>query len=157
KVKWEREEGINIGEDRYQEVFRVPQLSDITTVYLVRLELLDENGKVLSNNLYWESSKTPVDFSELSYMKYDKLDLTYTTEETKDEYLVHAKVKNASDKLSFMNRLAIIRNDNKEEVLPSIWNDNFITVFPGEESTVEARVSKKDLNGSAFSVTVDNN
>jgi exo-1,4-beta-D-glucosaminidase len=156
-VKWEHEEAINVGEDRYQEIFRVPQLSDITPVYLVRLELLDENGKVISNNLYWESSKNPVDFSELSYMKYAKLDLTYTTEETKDEYLVSVKVKNTTDKLSFMNRLAIIRNDNKEEVLPTIWNDNFITVFPGEGNTVEARFSKKDLNGSAFSVIVDNN
>jgi exo-1,4-beta-D-glucosaminidase len=157
KMRWEREEGINIGEDRYQEVFRIPQLSDITPVYLVRLELLDEKGKVRSNNLYWESTKNPVDFSELSYLRNAKSELTYKTDETNDEYIVHVKVKNTFDKFSFMNRLAIIKTDNNEEVIPTIWNDNFISVFPGEENTVEARFSKKDLNGSSFSVIVADN
>ena len=56
-----------------------------------------------------------------------------------------------------MNRLAIIKKNNNEEVLPTFWDDNFITLFPGEEKTVEAKFAKKDLNGSAFSVVIDNN
>jgi exo-1,4-beta-D-glucosaminidase len=157
KVKWEREVVINIGEDRYQEIFKVPQLSDLTPVYFVKLELLDSNGKVLSDNFYWESTKTPMDFSELSKLENVKLDLTSKSEESKSEFKVTVKIKNTTQKLSFMNRLAVIRNDNNEEVLPTIWSDNFITLLPGEEKTVEANIAKKDLNGSAFSVVVDNN
>jgi len=156
KVRWEREVEINLGEDRYQEIFYVPQLSKMTPVYFVKLELIDGSGKILSSNLYWESSKTPTDFSELSNMENAKVNLTYKAEERNGEYWVHVKVKNPTNKLAFMNRLAIIKKNNNEEVLPTFWDDNFITLFPGEEKTVEAKFSMKDLNGSAFTVVVDN-
>jgi exo-1,4-beta-D-glucosaminidase len=148
---------IMMGADRYQALFSIPQISKISPVYFVRLELVDNVGKILSSNLYWESFKTPTDFSSLSNIENVKLDLSYKVEETKGEYLVHVNVKNPTKNLSFMNRLAIIRKDNNEEVLPTFWDDNFITLFPGEEKTVEAKFANKDLNDSAFSVVVDNN
>jgi exo-1,4-beta-D-glucosaminidase len=156
KTRWEREEKLNIGEDRYQEMFRVPQLSDITPVYFVKLELIDGNGKVVSDNFYWESSKETPDFSDLAKLENVKLDFTSKSEETKGEYIVVVKVKNTTNKLSFLNRLAVIKSNN-EEVLPTIWNDNFITLLPGEEKTVEARFSKNDLNGLGFTIVIDNN
>ncbi|MHB8581026.1 MAG: beta-mannosidase [Ignavibacteriaceae bacterium] len=182
KVRWEREMKINMGSDRYQEVFSVPQLSEITPIYFVRLELLDNAGKILSSNLYWESSKNPSGFynisnlseigkaelywdslathpvfSDLSKLEKVKLDLSYKIEDKGGEYWVHVKVKNPTKELSIMNRLAIIKKDDNEEVLPTFWDDNFINLFPGEERTLEAKFAKKDLNGSKFSVVVDNN
>lgn len=157
KVKWEREEKINIDGNSYQEVFNVPQLSEITPVYFVRLELRDEAGKLLSSNLYWKSSKVPQDYSELSIMENIKLDLSYTVENRQEEYWVHIKVKNPTSKLSFMNRLAILRKDNNEEILPTFWDDNFVTLFPGEERNLVAKFSKKDLSHTAFTVVADNN
>ncbi|MHB8851745.1 MAG: glycosyl hydrolase 2 galactose-binding domain-containing protein [Ignavibacteriaceae bacterium] len=156
KEIWNREEDINIGEDRYVEAFNIPRLQGITPIYFVKLELINKAGKIISSNLYWESSKEPLDFSELSNRKNPKPVLTYTTEETKDEFTIHVKVKNTTDKLSFMNRLTIVRKDNNEEVLPTFWSDNFITLFPGEEKNIDAKFYKKDLNGSAFKVVVDN-
>jgi hypothetical protein len=157
KEKWAREEKINIGDNRYQEVFKVPQLSDITPVYFVKVVLTDESGKVLSSNFYWESSKTPTDFSDLAKITDVKLDFSYKTEEKDGQCLVRVTVKNPTTKLAYMNRLAIIKKVNNEEVLPTIWDDNFISLLPGEEQVVEARFAKKNLNGSEFSVVIDNN
>ena len=155
--RWSRQIEIDMGADRYQEVFRVPQLSKITPVYFVRLELIDQRGKVLSSNLYWESSKSTQDFSDLSRFENIKLDLSYKVEAANNEYLVRIKVKNSTNKLAIMNRLAIVRNSDNQEVLPTFWGDNFIWLFPGEEKTIEARFAKKDLNGSTFSVIIDDN
>jgi exo-1,4-beta-D-glucosaminidase len=157
KLKWEREEGLNLPEDCYQEVFQVPQQNDITPVYFVRLQLMDKTGKILSDNYYWESSKKSTDFSPLSGLKEVKADLTYKTEVTNEEYHIQVKLKNTSDKLSFMNRLAVVKKDNSEEILPTFWEDNFITLFPGEEKTVEAKISKKGLKENSFTVVVDSN
>jgi exo-1,4-beta-D-glucosaminidase len=157
KVRWEREQEINMGEDRYQDVFSVPQLSKITPIYFVKLELIDKTGKIISSNLYWESTKNTPNFSELSKLENVKLDLSYKVEEINGEDWVHVKIKNPTKKLSFMNRLAIIRKDNNDEVLPTFWDDNFVTLFPGEEKTLIAKFDKKDLQGSAFSVIIDNN
>jgi exo-1,4-beta-D-glucosaminidase len=181
-VIWHREMDISIESDRYLDVFSIPQISKITPVYFVRLELLDNSGKILSSNLYWESSKnssgfsnisnlsevekaklywdssaTQSAFSDLAKLENIKLDITYKVKETKGEYWVYVKVKNTTKKLSIMNRLAIIKKDDNEELLPTFWEDNFISLFPGEEKTIEARFAKQDLGGSAFSVVVDNN
>ncbi|MBI5476107.1 MAG: beta galactosidase jelly roll domain-containing protein [Ignavibacteriales bacterium] len=157
KVKWEREEKINIEENNYLEIFSIPQLSEITPVYFVRLELIDEKGKLLSSNIYWESSKTPQDFSELSKIENVKPDLSYTVERKQEEYWVHVKLKNPTTKLSFMNRLAVLRKDNDEEILPTFWEDNFITLFPDEEKNIVAKFARKELSDSTFTVVVDNN
>ncbi len=156
-VKWEREEEVNVKADCYQEFFKIPQLSKITPVYFVRLELLDEKGEVLSNNVYWQSSKAQTDYSDLKKLENVKLDLKYSVEETATEYQVRMNIKNATAKLAFMNRLAIIKKDNNEEVLPTFWSDNFITLFPGEERVIQACFAKKDLNDSKFEILIDNN
>ncbi|MEW5842796.1 MAG: sugar-binding domain-containing protein [Bacteroidota bacterium] len=155
-VRWKHEENINLGENCRKEMFSVQQPSKITPVYFIRLLLADEKGKILSSNLYWESSKVPQDFSELSKFENVKLDLSYSVERKQEEYFVHVKVKNPSSKLSFMNRLAIVKKDNNEEILPTFWEDNFVSLFPGEERNILARFAAKELNDSAFSVVVDN-
>lgn len=157
KMKWEREEAIDMKADCYQEVFKVPSLADITPVYFVKLELLDAKGKVLSDNIYWRSSKNPENYSELSKLEYVKPELSYKAEETKDECIIKVKVKNTDRKISFMNRLAVVKKNTNEEILPTFWDDNFITLLPGEEKSVTAKVSKIDLKGSAYIITVDNN
>lgn len=155
-LKWEREEVIKIKKDGYREIFRIPRLSKITPVYFVKLELLNKKGKILSDNIYWQSSKTTEDYSDLLKLENVKLDLTYIVEDAADEYLVKVKVKNPTKKLSFMNRFVVIKKNNNEEVLPTFWSDNFVTLFPGEEKTLKAKFSKKDLNGSAFTVVIEN-
>jgi len=157
KIKWERELSLNLEENRFQEVFDVPKLQDITPVYFVRLELLDESGRTLSSNLYWESSKKSEDYSDLSAMKSIKPELTYKSEQANGEYYVQVTVKNTSDKLSYMNRLVVINDSNNEEIIPAFWNDNFVTLFPGEEKKLDVKFSKKNLNGASFKVVVDNN
>jgi len=155
--KWSRDVKINIAQNRYQEVFRIPQISDITPVYFVKLELADETGKVISSNFYWLSSKTPADFSELAKIEDVKLNYTYKTKEKDGQCIVSVKVKNPSAKLAFMNRVAIIKKSDNLEVLPTLWSDNFISLLPGEEKTVTATFAKKLLNGSDISVIIDNN
>jgi exo-1,4-beta-D-glucosaminidase len=156
-VKWERELKINLKADCYQEIFRVPQLSDITPLYFVRLELLNEKGEVISNNVYWQSTKTPADYSGLIKLKEVKPEMTFKVDETNDEYQVVVKLKNTTKDISFMNRLAVVENGSKEEILPTFWEDNFITLFPGEERVVKAVFSQKDVKDSKFTVIIDNN
>jgi exo-1,4-beta-D-glucosaminidase len=156
-VKWEREERINIKSDSYQEVFKVPQFSDISTLYFVKLQLVNEKGEIVSDNVYWQSSKTPADYSGLAKLKEVKPDMSVKVNETKDEYQVVVKLKNTSKEISFMNRLAVVKKGTKEEILPSFWEDNYITLFPGEEKAVKVSFSRKDVTGSDFSVILDNN
>jgi exo-1,4-beta-D-glucosaminidase len=157
KVKWEREEVINMRPDMYQEMFRIPEMAKISRLYFVRLELIDNDDNVISRNVYWQSTKKPDDYSGLSDLDGVKADMSFKSEKIGKEYTIKVKLKNTSSKLSFMNRLAVVRKDNNEEVLPTIWQDNYVTLFPGEERVIEAKISEQDLGGAGFSVIVDNN
>ena len=152
KEKWKREEEINMGKDRYQEIYTIPQLSKMTPVYFVKLELVDENGKVLSDNLYWKSSDGSLDFSDLSKLEDVELELSYETKEIGGEYCVNVKLKNQSQSLSFLNRIRLVKESSNEEILPTFWDDNFITLFPGEEKTIQARFDKNDLGNDTFKI-----
>jgi hypothetical protein len=119
--------------------------------------LTSQSGETLSSNLYWEGAKTPPDFSTLSEYEKAKLDLSYTAKQMDGETCVYVRVKNPTNVLSIMNRLAIVKTRGNEEVLPTFWGDNFFALFPGEEKTIEARFADRDLDGSPFSVVIDQN
>lgn len=157
KEKWSREEKVSVEENSYKEVFTVPQINNITPVYFVRLELLDNKGNVVSDNFYWRSASENENYSALAKLKDVKLNVSYKTEEKDGEYSLTVSVKNKTKQLAFLNRLAVIKKDSNEEVLPTIWSDNFLTLMPGEEKTVKTRFRKKDLNGSKFMIVHDNN
>jgi hypothetical protein len=43
--------------------------------------------------------------------------------------------------------MMIRRSDTGEVVNPVFWEDNFITLFPGESKTIHAFVAKEDMMG----------
>jgi exo-1,4-beta-D-glucosaminidase len=155
-IKWKEEKTINVGEDRYIEISAIPKLKDITNVFFVKLELLNEEGNLLSSNFYWQSVKTPADMAELANSEKMKPEIKYNIEKSGLEYTVKVKIKNKTKKLSFFNRLSVIRNDTATEILPSFWEDNFITLFPGEERSVDVKFAKDDAGISGISVIAEN-
>jgi hypothetical protein len=155
KLKWEKEINCSLGADCYSEVMEIPRLDEITDVYFVKLELADEKGGIISSNFYWKSKKEQPDLFELASMQNPKPELKYSIKESEDEFVVEVKLKNKTKNLSFFNRLSLVDKISNEELLPTFWEDNYITLFSGEEKTVAARISKKDTKGS-FQVVVEN-
>jgi exo-1,4-beta-D-glucosaminidase len=154
-TKWEKEETFSMGENQYKELFKLPQIKGLTPVYFVKLELKDRQGKTVSDNFYWFSTKPEPDFRQLSKLKPVDLKMDTQTVDEDTEYLVKVEVENASDRLAFMNRLMVCKGEGGEEVLPTIWSDNFFTLLPGEQKLLTASVAKADLNGKKPVVVQD--
>lgn len=136
--------------------------------YFVSLSLRNgATGALVSRNVYWlldtmdvldwdQSTwyNTPVakyaDFSELGAMASpDRLIYNFTTEEVGDnEVKVKVVVENPSDAIAFMLRARILKGgEDKDDVLPIIWSDNFITLMPGESDVLTATFEKSLLQG----------
>ncbi len=146
-VKWEIQKEFSIKEDRYKELLTLPKFNDITPIYYVKLQLKNNEGKIISDNFYWFSSKGKIDFRDLVKLERVELDISSTLESVGDEYKMVVKVNNSSNKLAFFNRLSITKGKDGEEVLPTFWSDNFFTLLPGEEKVVTAKFAKVDLSG----------
>jgi len=178
-VKWEKEQVLSIGEDRYKELFKVPEIKNLKGTYFVKLTLSNSKGEVASDNFYWFSSSKGVDqkvyeavkragvdskeyakktdHTDLSSLERVKLDLNHKFIDKGTEIVAEITAKNNSKGLAFMNRLMITKGNGGEEVLPTIWSDNFFTLLPGEEKTLTASLSKADLDGKEPVVTLDLN
>jgi exo-1,4-beta-D-glucosaminidase len=135
-----------------------------TTVYFVQLNLKDSVGKSVSSNFYWLSTKKPVldwekttyistpittyeDMTMLSKLPKVKVATTASGKTSADGYTVRVQLKNPSEALAFQVRLAVEAGDPGVEVLPVLWEDNYVSLMPGEEREVEARFIGKHAIG----------
>lgn len=156
-IVWQQQQPLSIGEDCYKELFTLPQPKGITPVYYARLLLKDGNGKVVSENFYWLSADGKNDFRAITQMPKVDLQLTSTTTTKDNDIVMRIKVKNSTNRLAFMHRLMITKGDSEDEVLPTFWTDNFLTIFPGEEREVMATFARQDLEGATPVLKLDRN
>jgi exo-1,4-beta-D-glucosaminidase len=178
-VKWEKNTQFSIGEDRYKELFKVPEQKNLKGTYFVKLILTDSKNTTISENFYWFShgkeidkkvyeavkragvdSKEyarKVDHTDLASLQRVKLDLSVEFIDEGTGILAKVRAKNTTKGLAFMNRLMVTKGKDGEEVLPTIWSDNFFSLLPGEEKILTARFSKEDLEGKKPVVITDLN
>jgi len=157
KTVWSDKRPVSIGADTYKEFTHLPEGLKLTPVYFVKLRLTGRNRELISENIYWLSSVVNPDFSILADLEPVKVDLTSYKEDMGKEYKLTVKIINRTDKLSFFNRLVITKGKGGEEVLPSFWQSNFITLFPGEEKMVTVSLAKEDMAGALPYIAIDGN
>ena len=56
---------------------------------------------------------------------------------------------------AFFVRLRVLQNPGGTEVLPSMWNDNYVSLLPGETRMLTARWRSDDAPGATPAVAVD--
>jgi hypothetical protein len=148
KVKWEKDLKFTVGENRYKELFQLPEMEGLTPVYFVKIVLKDSKDQIVSDNFYWfSSSKEKTDLKDITNLPKVDLDISKEITYEGEEGVMKITLKNPTDKLAFFNRLMLTRGVGGDEVWPAYWSDNFFTILPGEEKTVTVRFATRDLEG----------
>jgi exo-1,4-beta-D-glucosaminidase len=167
KELFSQEKVVDVDVDDVQKVLQIPEVpSDVKpTVYFVQLNLKDATGSLLSSNFYWLSTKkpefdwentngvyTPIitneDMTRLLDLPKLRLKAAADLRPADDGESVQVHLKNASEALAFQVRLAVESGNTGEEILPVLWEDNYLSLLPGEERTVEARFPSEYSIGS---------
>lgn len=173
--RFSRQASTNVGADSVATVLIFPEdaFNPPSAVYFVKLGLADQNGKTISTNFYWLSSKkntynwaktsyrfTPVSSYEdmtalASLPKAGALNATAAVEGGAQMQRVRVTVKNPSEHLAFQVHLAIQAGADQMEILPVLWEDNYIELMPGESREIIAEFPKSDAlkDGAQLSVT----
>jgi exo-1,4-beta-D-glucosaminidase len=108
------------------------------TLLSLKLQNNAKDSAIVSRNLYWLS--TGGNFKGLQTLPKIKLKVL-KTDYSKEKKRYTYQVKNPSHKLAFFIHLKVI--DKKgEEILPSYWSDNYISILPRETRTLS--VSLRD-------------
>ncbi len=101
-------------------------------LYFLRLILKDENGRPMDENLYWLTSQ-PTGFRDLENLKPATLQLKVEKDTSGIRALM---IKNSGQETAFFTRLKVWDKNAGELVLPVFFEDNYLTLFPGEQKKV---------------------
>jgi exo-1,4-beta-D-glucosaminidase len=173
KEKGAREGTMNVAPDSSTKAFDLPKVDDLTTTYFVRLQLHDSEGKLLSDNFYWLSTKPDVldwkhkkdtvytpqaefgDLTGLNSLPQTKLEVKSAKEERGNKPIVRVSVRNPSGNIAFMVHLRVTKGKGGEDLTPIFWSDNYFSLLPGKQKEVTAGYDASDLNGQAAALEVD--
>jgi exo-1,4-beta-D-glucosaminidase len=158
--------------DSVTRVLTIPAITGLSTTYFLDLRLEDASGKVVSRNFYWLSTKpdvsdweksewyvTPIksyaDFTALQGLPKVSVKVSSETGQKDSQGTTRVKVENPSSHLAFFVHLKLTKGEGGEEVLPILWEDNYISLLPGEAREITAMYRTEDLGGAAPVAAVD--
>jgi exo-1,4-beta-D-glucosaminidase len=143
--------------------------SSLDSVFFVRLRLKDATNSVLAENVYWASNADDVvgnpndpaqfkteleqwaDLSALNTLPAVNVKLACATAETNGTETATMTLTNQSNHIAFFLRAEMTAGPDGEEILPIVYDDNYVTLFPEQTKTIVARY-ERPATGPAVAV-----
>jgi beta-galactosidase/beta-glucuronidase len=153
KLVDEQTKVVNIKEESVTKVIPLSKvLSKSTEVCFVVLRLKDEFGNIISRNTYWLSPND--NCKSLSGMNKAQIRASVVSKNRIGSQCQWTlKLTNPSEQLAFFIRPMLMSED--EEVLPSLWSSNYITIKPGESITLIVNAPLRNLNMEHLSFRIE--
>jgi len=105
--------------------------------YFVRLTLKNESDKIIDENLYWLTNQ-PSDFQELEKLEAPRLKIQVEKNTAKLQTIT---IENTGTETAFFARMKVTNSDSGEILLPVFFEDNYLTLFPGEKKKIKVDLS----------------
>ena len=162
RVVFKKDCQVSIGENMSKKIFEIPEISELSPVYFIDLKLKDGDGKKISENFYWLSTKKDVldeegtlwfvtpnkefaDFTALNDLPEIEINAKYHFKDLGKAQEIQVTLENPSDAIAFFIELNVFGKESGNSILPIFWEDNYISLLPGETREINARFSREDL------------
>jgi exo-1,4-beta-D-glucosaminidase len=160
---------LDLSADSSIKAFDLPKVDGLSKTYFLRLQLNDAEGRVVSDNFYWLSTKadtlnwakrqdtvyTPqAEFGDLTGLN-SLPSVKLTANSDSRQALMQVHVSNPSNAIAFMVHLRVTRGKDGEDATPIFWQDNYFSLLPGEHRTVTAKLDPAALEGKEPVVVLD--
>lgn len=158
---------VNAPANASTQVLTIPAPTGLSGTYFIRLQLRDSAGALVSNNLYWYSTSPDVLSKHSTWYKtavksYANLtglnslasnpNLTAAASRTVSggQETVNLTLSNTSTtNIAFFVRPEITAGNGGNEVVPVNYTNNYVSLWPGESTTITATYQTSDLGGQA--------
>ena len=152
-------EGIDVPFNDAKQVSALPRYPGSSPVFFVRCQLFDRAGKFVVDNVYWQSQKdddlgprrndSAMDLRQDSWADMTALNTmppsgsgTQRPADGDRRSEPRDVVRNPSERIAFFERATVSTTREGDEILPIEYDDNYITVFPGETAEIHAVLPK---------------
>ncbi|MEU1202118.1 discoidin domain-containing protein [Streptomyces sp. NPDC005813] len=135
--------------------FTVEMSEDLPELHLLRLTLRDGAGEVVSRNTYWRY-RTPGAMKSLNAVDRVRLSASVTgVSGTGDRRKLTATIRNRGSAVAAMVRLSLLDDKGGARVLPTLYEDNYLWLLPGESRTITVSWPAEALASSRPALRVE--
>lgn len=152
--------GIAVPYNGATQVMALPRYPESSPVFFVRCQLFDGSGRLVVDNTYWQSQKDDdlgarandrvmtlrqdkwADMTALNTLLPVAVEMQASQTKIGKESHVTIRLRNPSGQIAFFERATLSAKRDGNEILPIIYDDNYITVFPGETAEIHGIVQK---------------
>jgi exo-1,4-beta-D-glucosaminidase len=169
--KFSKEIALDAPADSTAKAFELPKIEGLSPAYFLDLRVTDSSGHLVGSNFYWFSTKpetldwaksnwytTPTasyaDYTSLAQLPKVKLNVSSRTEQMASDAMTHVVIENPSKSLAFFVRLKLDKGKGGEEILPVVWQDNYISLLPGEKREITATYRASDLGAATPEIEI---
>jgi hypothetical protein len=144
-IKWTKSAPLDSAEDSVASCMQMEYPTGLTAVHFVRLTL-SRGGTPVSANLYLRGAQ---EGNYRAIRQLPKAIVKTTAEITRqgDQWQLTTRLSNHSAYPALMVRLKVVREKSADRILPVIYGDNYFTLMPGEQRTVQTEVHHADTRG----------
>jgi exo-1,4-beta-D-glucosaminidase len=150
RLRFTQQGSLNVAADAVVTAVAGPPQAATT---FLKLELRDSTGRMVSDNLYWIPARlAELDWDKTTYVntpavsyadmrdlaKLPKAPVQATARRTNSRGEVVVELKNTGSSVAFFIHLRANKAGTDEEIVPVFWNDNFISLLPGETRSFTA-------------------
>jgi exo-1,4-beta-D-glucosaminidase len=163
--RFSKEVSLDAAADSTAKVLDLPRIEGLSPTYFLDLRITDSDGRFVGSNFYWLSTKPETldwaksnwyttstasyaDYTSLAQLPKVKLNVSSMSERHGDDAVTRVTVENPGKSVAFFVRLKLDRGPSGEEILPVLWQDNYISLLPGEKREITA-TCRADALGSA--------
>jgi len=182
--RYSKEVTVDVGADSSTRVFSLPEFKETVGMYFIDLRIENEGHEQSRNFYWvsaknetvdfanepgsgvWTPTKDFADYTALNSLPPVDLDVKAEKKTLGAQDTMTVTLHNPSRALAFGVRLKVKKVGKNvsgayyyvpfvdDEVLPSLWEDNYIALLPGETRQINATYDPKDLGGNAAGVEV---
>ncbi len=151
RIKFDQEvDHIQVRSQGVALALTMPSIENLTSAYFVRCELFAGSGSKLVDNVYWQSTTLDdlgsssndkshglnqaswADFTALNTMPRVQLQVDGIERTSAGKGSIIITLRNPSHYIAFFERVEVTKGKDGEEILPILYDDNYVTVFPNE-------------------------
>jgi len=169
--KFSKNVALDAAADSAAKVFELPGIDGLSPAYFLDLRVTDASGKLAGSNFYWLSTKpetidwaksnwytTPTasyaDYTSLAQLPKTKLNVSSRTLKEGAESITRVTLENPSKSVALFVRLKVDKGKGGEEILPVVWQDNYVSLLPGEKRDISATYRTSELGKAKAEVEV---
>lgn len=163
KLVEEKQEQLSVNANSSKSIYQLTDNKSYSKVYFLYLQLFENNQKI-TDNFYWLSARkdvpdfkktewfyTPMaeyaDFTDLNKLPKVKIDIENSIKNIGEDYELIVNLTNPGDKSAFLIELGVVGDKSGKSVVPVLWDDNYISLVPGESKMIKAKFSASALKG----------